>query len=589
MRLPLDQHRADRRRGLNTATFISGYQGSPLGGFDKELDASAQARRRAQRRTSSPGRQRGARRDRRATAASSPACSRGPKYDGVLGIWYGKAPGRGPRGDASPRQLRRRRHARRRAGAGRRRPELQVLDAAERLRGRRSTTLRCRCCSPATCRRSSTSACTASRCRATRGLWVGIKIVTNVADAVGTAEVGAGPRRARDPAGRAATASPCEHTPDAQPAAALRRWTPSARCTTAASSWPRALRAPPTSSTGSRSTTPDAWLGIVAAGKTYYDAAPGAARPRPRRRGARAARHPPPQARHALPARAGHRPRVRPRPRGDPRRRGEAPLPRAARQRRALRRSPTRRASSASATRRARPLLPADGELDADRDRARRSPRASSAGSRDRVRRARACARLERAARRGRAPLPTLARTPYFCSGCPHNRSTVVPGGLAGRRRHRLPHAWCCSTDGHAARSPASRRWAARARSGSAWRRSPTTPHLFQNIGDGTFFHSGLARHPQRGRRRRQHHLQDPLQRRGRDDRRPGRRGRADRSPTLTRWLEAEGVKRIIVTTDEPDKYTRRRARRRASRCWHRDRLDEAQRDAARPSPASPC
>ena len=38
VRLPLDQHRADRRRGLNTATLVSGYRGSPLGGLDLTLE-----------------------------------------------------------------------------------------------------------------------------------------------------------------------------------------------------------------------------------------------------------------------------------------------------------------------------------------------------------------------------------------------------------------------------------------------------------------------------------------------------------------------------------------------------------------------
>src|SRR5207244_6059052 len=48
--------------------------------------------------------------------------------------------------------------------------------------------------------------------------------------------------------------------------------------------------------------------------------------------------------------------------------------------------------------------------------------------------------------------------------------------------------------------------------------------------------------------------------------------------PDMTRLLEAEGVKRIIVTTDETDKYGRDAQWGRGVEVWNRDRLDEAQR-----------
>ncbi len=76
------------------------------------------------------------------------------------------------------------------------------------------------------------------------------------------------------------------------------------------------------------------------------------------------------------------------------------------------------------------------------------------------------------------APTPLLNRSaaggdkrlPYFCSGCPHNTSTRLPDGslaLAGIGCHSM--ALCNGTDTTCHR----RRWAARARTGSAWRRSP--------------------------------------------------------------------------------------------------------------------
>ena len=40
VRLPLDRKRLDRKLGLNTAGFISGYRGSPLGGYDQQINAA---------------------------------------------------------------------------------------------------------------------------------------------------------------------------------------------------------------------------------------------------------------------------------------------------------------------------------------------------------------------------------------------------------------------------------------------------------------------------------------------------------------------------------------------------------------------
>jgi indolepyruvate ferredoxin oxidoreductase len=97
-RLPADQLRIDRRAGRNTAAFVSGYQGSPLASFGDEVARAARTVpdlpivfqpgvNEELAATSVMGSQ---------LATTLDDC----KYDGIVGIWYGKAPGLDRAGDA---------------------------------------------------------------------------------------------------------------------------------------------------------------------------------------------------------------------------------------------------------------------------------------------------------------------------------------------------------------------------------------------------------------------------------------------------------------------------------------------------------
>ena len=91
VRLPMVQRRLDLAAGLNTATFISGYPGSPLGGFDLELQ-----RRRGLMDAHHVVHQMGVNEELGATAVMGSQLAMqlpGPRFDGVLGLWYGKANG----------------------------------------------------------------------------------------------------------------------------------------------------------------------------------------------------------------------------------------------------------------------------------------------------------------------------------------------------------------------------------------------------------------------------------------------------------------------------------------------------------------
>ena len=91
VRLPLMQQMRDRAAGSNTAGFISGYRGSPLGGFDLEL-WKAKKHLAASSIEFIPG----LNEDLGATmvwGTQQTNLFAGGKYDGVFAMWYGKGPG----------------------------------------------------------------------------------------------------------------------------------------------------------------------------------------------------------------------------------------------------------------------------------------------------------------------------------------------------------------------------------------------------------------------------------------------------------------------------------------------------------------
>ena len=98
VRLPMMQHELDRRAKMNTAGFISGYRGSPVGGLDQQL-WRAQKFLDKHSIVFKPG----LNEDLAVTAVWGSQQANlypGAKYDGVFGMWYGKAPGVDRSGDA---------------------------------------------------------------------------------------------------------------------------------------------------------------------------------------------------------------------------------------------------------------------------------------------------------------------------------------------------------------------------------------------------------------------------------------------------------------------------------------------------------
>ncbi len=219
-------------------------------------------------------------------------------------------------------------------------------------------------------------------------------------------------------------------------------------------------------------------------------------------------------------------------------------------------------------------LLPSEGELSPTRVAEVLAARLEKLGGGASPEFRQRIARLQ--AREKSVANPTgIVRTPFFCSGCPHNTSTQLPEGsraMAGIGCHGMailmPH----------------RRTATLTHMGGegvTWiGQAPFTEekHVFQNLGDGTYYHSGLlairAAAAAGVNITYKILFNDAVAMTG---------GQPHDGPLtvqdITRQVAAEGAVRVVVVTDEPDKYPIGAGFAPGTQIRHRRELDEVQRE----------
>ena len=189
------------------------------------------------------------------------------------------------------------------------------------------------------------------------------------------------------------------------------------------------------------------------------------------------------------------------------------------------------------------------------------------------------------------APAAAAERKPYFCSGCPHNTSTVVPDGsraVAGIGCHYMAIWMDRNTSTFTQMGGEGAPWIGQ---------SPFTdePHIFANLGDGTYFHSGVlairAALAANVAITYKILFNDAVAMTGGQP----TDGQLT-APRITQQVYAEGVRKIVIVTDEPEKYdasserdhSAMNARGAEGDAWklapgvtvhHRDELDRIQRE----------
>ena len=569
-RLLLLRHDLDERDGLTTATMVCGYPGSPLGAFDLALDGLGGATLAKHRIVHRPGL------NEELAAATVWGSQMGAVIpydgvDGVAGAWYGKGPGLDRCGDVL-------KHANS-MGTG---PNGGAVMFCGDDPMAKSSTLACDsqytfedACVPVLYPGDQQDVLDlgihAFRMSRYAGTWVGLKIVTSVADGIGTVDPGPGRHVAADPGEVVIDGRPWHHQPLAtlgphavpdQEALVMVRRLAAAQAYARASGIDRVAGAPA-----------KARLGLVCAGKTYFDVLEAYSVDELAAAGIRVLK-----LGMTYPLVTGtvlefaasvdelvvieeKRPFI------------ETQL------RAILHEHRSGVPVLGKRDRSGRPLASSVGELD---------PRAV-AGILTRVAPAltRRPAAVPSFSERAGGPasgsprpaLPLIqlpGRPPGYCSGCPHNRSTVVPdGALAGGG------VGCHGIMYFEARQAGTRSLPPppMGAEGVPWLGlSPfvAEPHVIQNLGDGTLSHSGTL--AIRASVAAGADITFKILYNAAVAMTGGQEvtGLMD-VPALTRALDAEGVKKVVVCAEDPGHYGRRARWARGTEVLGRDRLPEVQ------------
>ena len=168
-----------------------------------------------------------------------------------------------------------------------------------------------------------------------------------------------------------------------------------------------------------------------------------------------------------------------------------------------------------------------------------------------------------------------VRRLPYFCSGCPHNTSTKLPEGsraLAGIGCHFMASWMNRETSGLIQMGAEGVDWAAHSR-------FTNEKHVFQNLGDGTYYHSGYLAIRQAiaaGATMTYKILYNDAVAMTGGQSVDGKIG----VPQIARQVEAEGAQRVAIVSDEVRKYRgREREFPRGTTFHDRSELDRVQRE----------